>query len=59
MREARGELPVGRKIGFTNRTAWTYPPMFKYNYEFYLLKHISHFIQPGAKTVGYVHVKRL
>jgi 2-keto-4-pentenoate hydratase len=22
MREARGELPVGRKIGFTNRTAW-------------------------------------
>jgi len=22
MREARGELPVGRKIGFTNRTIW-------------------------------------
>jgi 2-oxo-3-hexenedioate decarboxylase len=22
MRETRGELPVGRKIGFTNRTAW-------------------------------------
>ena len=22
MREARGEMPVGRKIGFTNRTVW-------------------------------------
>ena len=22
MREARGETPVGRKIGFTNRTIW-------------------------------------
>ena len=22
MREARGEMPVGRKIGFTNRKAW-------------------------------------
>src|SRR5262249_46854786 len=32
MREARGELPVGRKIGFTNRTAWTYPPMWGYVY---------------------------
>jgi 2-oxo-3-hexenedioate decarboxylase len=22
MREARGEMPVGRKIGFTNRAVW-------------------------------------
>jgi len=22
MREMRGEMPVGRKIGFTNRTVW-------------------------------------
>src|SRR5271165_5024310 len=22
MRESRGEMPVGRKIGFTNRTIW-------------------------------------
>ena len=22
MREMRGEIPVGRKIGFTNRTIW-------------------------------------
>ena len=22
MREARGEMPVARKIGFTNRTVW-------------------------------------
>ena len=22
---------------------------FKYNYEYYLIKHLSHFVQPGAK----------
>jgi 2-oxo-3-hexenedioate decarboxylase len=28
MRETRGEMPVGRKIGFTNRTTWAeYAPM--------------------------------
>jgi len=32
MREARGELPVGRKIGFTNPTVWTYAPMWGYVY---------------------------
>jgi len=36
MREARGELPVGRKIGFTNRTAWAdhnvNEPMWGYVY---------------------------
>jgi 2-oxo-3-hexenedioate decarboxylase len=37
MREARGELPVGRKIGFTNRTAWVdydvNEPMWGYVYD--------------------------
>lgn len=33
MREARGELPVGRKIGFTNRTVWAeYGPIWGYVY---------------------------
>jgi 2-oxo-3-hexenedioate decarboxylase len=36
MRERRGELPVGRKIGFTNRTIWAeynvYAPMWGYVY---------------------------
>jgi hypothetical protein len=28
MHERRGEMPVGRKIGFTNRTVWAeYGPM--------------------------------
>jgi 2-oxo-3-hexenedioate decarboxylase len=37
MRERRGELPVGRKIGFTNRTIWAeygvYAPMWGYVYD--------------------------
>jgi 2-oxo-3-hexenedioate decarboxylase len=36
MREMRGEVPVGRKIGFTNRTIWAeynvYAPMWGYLY---------------------------
>ena len=36
-REARGERPVGRKIGFTNRTIWAeynvYAPMWGYVYD--------------------------
>jgi len=36
MRETRGEMPVGRKIGFTNRTIWTeynvYEPVWGYVY---------------------------
>jgi 2-oxo-3-hexenedioate decarboxylase len=36
MRETRGERPVGRKIGFTNRTIWTeynvYGPIWGYVY---------------------------
>src|ERR1700686_5361661 len=33
MRERRGEMPVGRKIGFTNRTVWPeYGPMWGYVY---------------------------
>jgi 2-oxo-3-hexenedioate decarboxylase len=36
MRERRGELPVGRKIGFTNRTIWAaynvYGPIWGYVY---------------------------
>jgi 2-oxo-3-hexenedioate decarboxylase len=36
MREARGEIPVGRKIGFTNRTIWAeynvYGPIWGYVY---------------------------
>ena len=33
MREARGEMPVGRKIGFTNRMAWPeYEAMWGYVY---------------------------
>jgi 2-oxo-3-hexenedioate decarboxylase len=37
LREARGELPMGRKIGFTNRTAWVdynvNEPMWGYVYD--------------------------
>jgi 2-oxo-3-hexenedioate decarboxylase len=37
LREARGETPVGRKIGFTNRTIWAeysvYGPMWGYVYD--------------------------
>jgi 2-oxo-3-hexenedioate decarboxylase len=34
LREARGETPVGRKIGFTNRTTWPdYRPMWGYVYD--------------------------
>jgi 2-oxo-3-hexenedioate decarboxylase len=33
MREVRGELPVGHKIGFTNPTVWTYAPMWGYVYD--------------------------
>jgi 2-oxo-3-hexenedioate decarboxylase len=37
MREARGERPVGRKIGFTNRIMWTeykvYAPIWGYVYD--------------------------
>jgi 2-oxo-3-hexenedioate decarboxylase len=37
MRETRGELPVGRKIGFTNRTAWAecnvHGPIWGYIYD--------------------------
>ena len=33
MRETRGELPVGRKIGFTNPTVWTHAPMWGYVYD--------------------------
>ncbi len=34
LREARGETPVGRKIGFTNRTTWPdYAPMWGYVYD--------------------------
>src|SRR5208282_5564388 len=36
IRETRGEMPVGRKIGFTNRTIWTeynvYEPVWGYVY---------------------------
>src|SRR3954454_7827652 len=34
LREARGETPVGRKIGFTNRITWPdYAPMWGYVYD--------------------------
>jgi 2-oxo-3-hexenedioate decarboxylase len=37
MRETRGELPVGRKIGFSNRTAWAecdvHAPIWGYIYD--------------------------
>ena len=33
MREARGESPVGRKIGFTNRAVWAHEPMWGYVYD--------------------------
>ena len=34
MREMRGEMPVGRKIGFTNRTVWAeYAPIWGYVYD--------------------------
>src|SRR5215472_14642498 len=37
MREIRGELPVGRKIGFTNHTIWpeynVYEPVWGYVYD--------------------------
>ena len=47
MREARGELPVGRKIGFTNRTAWVdynvREPMWGYVYD----RTVNYLAQPG------------
>jgi 2-oxo-3-hexenedioate decarboxylase len=34
MREAHGETPIGRKIGFTNRVTWpTYAPMWGHVYD--------------------------
>jgi 2-oxo-3-hexenedioate decarboxylase len=34
LRQARGERPVGRKIGFTNRVTWPdYAPMWSYVYD--------------------------
>jgi 2-oxo-3-hexenedioate decarboxylase len=34
MREARGEIAIGRKFGFTNRTTWPdYAPMWGYVYD--------------------------
>jgi 2-oxo-3-hexenedioate decarboxylase len=34
LRETRGETPIGRKIGFTNRVMWPdYPPMWGYVYD--------------------------
>jgi 2-oxo-3-hexenedioate decarboxylase len=34
MREMRGEMPVGRKIGFTNRSVWAeYAPIWGYVYD--------------------------
>jgi 2-oxo-3-hexenedioate decarboxylase len=34
LRETRGERPIGRKIGFTNRTTWPdYVPMWGYVYD--------------------------
>src|SRR5687768_2206703 len=34
LRETRGERPIGRKIGFTNRTTWPdYAPMWGYVYD--------------------------
>src|SRR5918995_6687644 len=34
LRESRGDTPVGRKIGFTNRTTWPdYEPMWGYVYD--------------------------
>jgi 2-oxo-3-hexenedioate decarboxylase len=47
MREARGELPVGRKIGFTNRTAWVdynvSEPMWGYVYD----RTVNYLAEPG------------
>jgi 2-oxo-3-hexenedioate decarboxylase len=35
LREARGEIAIGRKIGFTNRTTWPdYAPMWGYVYDY-------------------------
>jgi 2-oxo-3-hexenedioate decarboxylase len=48
MREMRGEMPVGRKIGFTNRTIWAeynvYGPIwgYVYNRTVYNLAEIGH-----------------
>src|SRR5215216_3395391 len=34
LRETRGEIAIGRKIGFTNRTTWPdYAPMWGYVYD--------------------------
>jgi 2-oxo-3-hexenedioate decarboxylase len=47
MREARGEVPVGRKIGFTNRTAWVdyniSEPMWGYVYD----RTVHYLAEPG------------
>jgi len=49
-REAQGWIPVGRKIGFTNRTIWerygVYQPMWAP-----VWSHSVHFAQHGAETL--------
>ena len=51
---------IALKEGGVSRWGWTQNSLvtintvartYKYNYEFYLLKHISHFVKPGAKRL--------
>src|SRR5215813_3292238 len=55
MREARGELPVGRKIGFTNRTAWVdynvNEPMWGYVYD-----RTVHYLPELGDTFSLMHL---
>lgn len=55
MREARGELPVGRKIGFTNRTAWVdynvNEPMWGYVYD-----RTVHYLAELGDTFSLMHL---
>ena len=55
MREARGEVPVGRKIGFTNRTAWAdhnvNEPMWGYVYD-----RTVHYLAELGDTFSLMHL---
>jgi 2-oxo-3-hexenedioate decarboxylase len=59
-RRARGETPVGRKVGFTNRTIWAeygvFAPMWAHVYD----STVTYFDEPrGSLTIGHLAQPRI